>query len=82
MHPVACGNSSWEESLVSPAVPPGWRMAFSCGRKASRRMSLVVYTGSPTRSQPRKKIDSLVPMGAVWTGSVASTHSRYGRNSS
>ncbi len=75
MQPCACGNSSWLESLVLPAVPCGCRIAFSCGRKLSARMSFVALTGRPIPSQPRKKIASFVPIAAVCTGSVASTHS-------
>src|SRR5262249_13220815 len=40
VQPVACGYVSRSESCVLPAVPPGWRIAFSCGRKPGRTASL------------------------------------------
>ncbi|MGN7154955.1 hypothetical protein ACTHRK_02420 [Dietzia cercidiphylli] len=70
------------ESSVRPEFPPGWRIAFCWGRNAGLVMSREVWTGSPMPSHPRKVISSLVPIAAVSTGSVASTHSRYGTSSS
>jgi hypothetical protein len=49
-------------------------MAFSWGRNESRVMSFVVLRGRPSISAPRKKKASFVPMGAVCTGKVCSTH--------
>jgi hypothetical protein len=50
-------------------------MAFSCGRHAGCEMSFEVCVGKPIFVAARRKSSSFVPIAAVWTGSVCSTHS-------
>ena len=62
-------------TVVSPAFPPGWRIAFSCARYEGWEMFLFVLCGMPRLAAPEKKTSSFVPSAAVCTGRVASTHS-------
>jgi len=50
-------------------------MAFSCGRNDARVMSFEVWTGRPTFAAASRNRTSFVPIAAVCTGSVCSTHS-------
>jgi hypothetical protein len=50
-------------------------MAFCCGLKAATEMSFEVCVGSPSFAAPRRNCSSFVPIGAVCTGKVCSTHS-------
>jgi hypothetical protein len=75
VQPFAFGYTSFERWLVFPAFPFGCRMAFSCGRNAFLVMFFPVCTFRPIRSAPRRNTSSFVPIAAVWTGRVCSTHS-------